>query len=117
MNYEGLKDDIIDMLAGGRCSVDPTGFQNDMSDIRSKDDVFTVLIHLGYLSYDWRENECYIPNREVAGEMVKIIDADITPDAVHLVIRSILPKLPSMSTTSCWLASIMIATPSSIPVA
>ena len=73
MNYEGLKDDVINMLAGGRCSVDPTGFQNDMSVIRSKDDVLTVLIHLGYLSYDWRENECYIPNREVAGEMVNAV--------------------------------------------
>jgi len=73
MNYEGLKDDVINMLAGGRCSVDPTGFQNDMSVIRSKDDVLTVLIHLGYLSYDWREDECYIPNREVAGEMVNAV--------------------------------------------
>ena len=67
MNYEGLKDDIVQMLAGGRCFVDPTGFQNDMSVIHSKDDVLTVLIHLGYLSYDWRRSECYIPNREVAG--------------------------------------------------
>ena len=65
MNYEGLKDDIVQMLAGGRCFVDPTGFQNDMSVILSKDDVLTVLIHLGYLSYDWRRSECYIPNREV----------------------------------------------------
>ena len=73
MNYEGLKDDIIAMLAGGRCYVDPTGFQNDMSVVRSKDDVLTVLIHLGYLSYDWRANECYIPNREVAGEMVNAV--------------------------------------------
>ena len=73
MNYEGLKDDVIQMLAGGRCQVDPTGFQNDMSIIRSKDDVLTVLIHLGYLSYDWREGECYIPNREVAGEMVNAV--------------------------------------------
>ena len=73
MNYEGLKDDIISMLAGGRCQVDPTGFQNDMSVIRSKDDVLTVLIHLGYLSYNWREGECYIPNREVAGEMVNAV--------------------------------------------
>ena len=73
MNYEGLKDDIITMLAGGRCYVDPTGFQNDMSVVRSKDDVLTVLIHLGYLSYDWRANECYIPNREVAGEMVNAV--------------------------------------------
>ena len=75
MNYEGLKDDIVRMLAGGRCFVDPTGFQNDMSVIHSKDDVLTVLIHLGYLSYDWRRSECYIPNREVAGEMVNAVKA------------------------------------------
>jgi len=75
MNFEGLKDDIIRMLAGGRCAVDPTGFQNDLSLVRSKNDVFTVLIHLGYLSYNWREDECYIPNREVAGEMVNAVKA------------------------------------------
>ena len=74
MNYEGLKDDVISMLAGGRCKVNPTKFQNDMSVIRSKDDVLTVLIHLGYLSYDWRESKCYIPNREVAGEMVNAVE-------------------------------------------
>ena len=73
MNYEGLKDDIISMLAGGCCQVDPTGFKNDMSVIHSKDDVFTVLIHLGYLSYNWRKDECWIPNREVAGEMVNAV--------------------------------------------
>ena len=74
MNYEGLKDDIISMLAGGRCKVNPTKFQNDMSIVRSKDDVLTVLIHLGYLSYDWEKTECYIPNREVGGEMVNAVE-------------------------------------------
>ena len=73
MNYEGLKDDIISMLAGGRCKVDSTKFQNDMSVIRGKDDVLTLLIHLGYLSYNWRRDECWIPNREVAGEMVNAV--------------------------------------------
>ena len=73
MNYKGLKDDMISMLGGGRCKVDPTGFQNDMSVIRSKDDVFTVLIHLGYLAYDWDSSECYIPNREVEGELVNAV--------------------------------------------
>ena len=73
MNYKGLKDDIIRMLGGERCKVDPTGFQNDMSIIRSKDDVFTVLIHLGYLAYDWDSDECYLPNREVEGELVNAI--------------------------------------------
>ena len=76
MNFEGLKDDIIEMLAGGRCKVDPTGFQNDMSIIRAKDDALTVLIHLGYLSYNWRRDECFIPNKEVAGEMVNAIKSN-----------------------------------------
>jgi len=73
MNYEGLKDDVLRMLTGGRCFVDPTGFQNDMSVIHSKDDVLTVLIHLGYLSYDWHSSECYVPNYEVTGEIVNAI--------------------------------------------
>ena len=71
--FAGLKDDIIKMLSGARCKVDPTGFQNDLSVIRSKDDVLTVLIHLGYLAYDWDTSECYIPNREVEGELVNAI--------------------------------------------
>ena len=69
MNYEGLKDDVIMMLAGGRCKVDPTGFKNDLSEINSRDDVLTVLIHLGYLSYDRVRKECHVPNLEVAGEL------------------------------------------------
>ena len=73
MNFEGLKDDIIRMLAGGRCKVRTSGFQNDMSIINTKDDVFTVLIHLGYLSFDRTRNECYIPNLEVSGEMESAI--------------------------------------------
>ena len=69
MNYEGLKDDIILMLAGGRCAVNTTGFQNDLAVVNSKDDVLTVLIHLGYLSYDRVRRVCYVPNMEVAGEL------------------------------------------------
>ena len=69
MNYEGLKDDIIYMLSGGRCGVDTTHFGNDMNHVKSKDEVLTVLIHLGYLAYDFEEEECYIPNYEVRREM------------------------------------------------
>ena len=69
MNYDGLKDDIIYMLSGGRCEVNTTNFSNDMHDVRSKDEVLTVLIHLGYLAYDYLERECWIPNYEVRREM------------------------------------------------
>ncbi len=88
MNFEGLKDDIIHMLAGGRCPVDSSGFQNDMSIILSKDDVLTVLIHLGYLSYDMNEEECYIPNREVSGEMVNAVKANSWQPIVDAIQQS-----------------------------
>ena len=45
-----------------------------MSNIQRKDDVFTVLIHLGYLSFNWKNNECYIPNLEVAGELANAVE-------------------------------------------
>ena len=75
MNFDGLKDDIIRMLAGERVSVRTTGFQNDMRIVNSKNDVLTVLIHLGYLAYDQQTNKCYIPNKEVADEMNNVVNA------------------------------------------
>ncbi len=69
MNFDGLKDDIIRMLAGEHVPVITTSFQNDMRVINSKNDVLTVLIHLGYLAYDRTTYKCYIPNKEVADEM------------------------------------------------
>ena len=88
MNYKELKDDIILMLSGGRCKVNPTKFQNDMSVVSSRDDVLTVLIHLGYLSYDWRKEECYIPNREVAGEMANAVEANNWKNVVDALKQS-----------------------------
>ena len=75
MNFDGLKDDIIRMLSGEHVYVNTTEFCNDMRIIRSKNDVLTVLIHLGYLAYDEKEQECYIPNKEVADEMNNAISA------------------------------------------
>ena len=50
MNFDGLKDDIIRMLAGEHVYVDTTEFRNDMRVVRSKNDVLTVLIHLPHFS-------------------------------------------------------------------
>ncbi len=66
MNFDGLKDAVISLLGGLRVNVDPLGFQNDMTSIRNRNDVLTLLVHLGYLAYDEDEWEVYIPNLEVA---------------------------------------------------
>ncbi len=73
LNYDGLKDDVIRMIAGEHIEVDVSSFQNSISSIANKNDVFTYLIHLGYLSYDRDSRECFIPNYEVRKEWIKSI--------------------------------------------
>ena len=74
MNFDGLKDDIIKMLSGEPVYVNTTKFQNDMRVVNSKNDVFTVLIHLGYLAYDNDKKQCYVPNKEVADEFLNAVE-------------------------------------------
>ena len=76
MDYEGLQGDVTSMLAGGRCKVETTSFGNDPAIVRDRDEVFTLLIHLGYLAYDAMNHECYIPNMEVGEEMKNAIKAN-----------------------------------------
>lgn len=73
MNFDGLKDAVIDMLGGARCDCDTEVFQNDMTTFYSKDDVLTLLVHLGYLGYDIDKREVFIPNDEVRSAFVLAI--------------------------------------------
>lgn len=74
LNEEGLKDAIISMLGGIRYKINTRTFQNDMSIINNKDDVLTLLVHLGYLAYDLEKREVYIPNQEVADEFKNAVE-------------------------------------------
>ncbi len=65
LNYEGLKDDVLSMLAGNEVNVNTETFANDLNTVSSKDQALTALIHLGYLAYDSAEGTAYIPNFEV----------------------------------------------------
>jgi hypothetical protein len=69
-----FKDDVIEMLGGGHCRANPDKFQNDMVTFRSRDDVFALLIHLGYLAFDHDRREVYIPNEEIRSEFVNAIE-------------------------------------------
>lgn len=73
MDFDGLKQAIIAMLGGQRCRIDPGTFQNDMTSMQGKDDVLTLLVHLGYLAYDDDRREVYIPDEEVREEFIRAI--------------------------------------------
>ncbi len=62
------------MLGNGRCKVNPEKFQNDMTTFSSKDDIYVLLIHLGYLTFDKNTSEAFIPNLEISQEFLKAMD-------------------------------------------
>ena len=93
MNFNGLKDAILNLLAGGRVKVNTAKFQYVISVVETKDDVLTLLIHLCYLSFDRVKSECHVPNYEVAEELKNAVEdmgwseVEVTP-AVGAVARS-----------------------------
>ena len=73
MNFDDLKDTIIELPAGGKTVIDTTMFTNDIVTFVTKDDVLTLLIHLGYLMYDFYTKEVSIPNYEISEQFASTI--------------------------------------------
>jgi len=72
MDFDGLRAAIIEMLSGDAVTVNALTFQNDMVNLKSRDDVMTLLIHLGYLAYNSGRKTAFIPNEEVRQEFVYV---------------------------------------------
>ncbi len=73
MNYNGLKDRIIELLSGNQKQINTGTFRNDMTNFSSADDILTLLVHLGYLGYNFEKKEVFIPNLEVETEFINAI--------------------------------------------
>ena len=72
-NDDGLRDTVIKLIAGEKKKIDPSTFNNDMVTFNSQDDVLTLLVHLGYLTFDSETNEVAIPNYEVSEQFASTI--------------------------------------------
>ena len=75
MNYDGLKTAVIEMLSGAEVKVNVAAFQNDTEDIKSKDDVLTYMIHLGYLGYNENRKTAFVPNEEIRQELTTAVES------------------------------------------
>lgn len=68
MDFDGLKEAVALLMDGGRLKIDTSSYQNDMTTFNGRDDVLSLLIHLGYLGFDDKRSEVFIPNREIMDE-------------------------------------------------
>jgi len=73
LNKDGLKDAIVEMLSGGSVEIDTGVFKNDMAEFHNRDEVLTLLVHLGYLTYNQDSQKVTIPNKEIAAEFLRSI--------------------------------------------
>ena len=73
------------MLSGNRYRVNTRTFQNDMTTFKSKDDILTLLIHLGYLAYDLETSSVYIPNAEILEEVKNAVEGSNWVEVVKLI--------------------------------
>ncbi len=74
-NYDGLKTAIIEMLSGAEVKVNTATFKNDTVNIKSKDEVLTYMIHLGYLGYNEMKKVAFVPNEEIRQELTMAVES------------------------------------------
>ncbi len=75
MNYDGLKNAIIEMLSSSEVKVNTATFKNDPAKIQNRDDVITYLIHLGYLGYNEDDDTVFVPNEEIRQELITAVSS------------------------------------------
>ena len=88
LDEDGLKETIVQMLGGAHIKIDTGTFQNDMTTIKQKDDVLTLLVHLGYLAYDADMKCVFIPNEEVRQEFVRAVTSGRHQEIAKLIRNS-----------------------------
>ena len=89
MDFEGLQETVARLISGDKIGLNTENFQNDFESFESADDVLTLLIHLGYLTYHESEKVVQIPNEEVRIEFRQFLSQKkVNAGWVNLIKRS-----------------------------
>ena len=88
MDFDGLKESIVRMMAGEKVQIATRRFQNDMTSLSSQEDVLTLLVHLGYLAYDGESSSVTIPNYEILDEYANAIEGAKWDEIVNSIKQS-----------------------------
>ena len=84
-DFDGLKRAILTMLSGETVKVKTASYQNDMVSFKNKDDILTVLIHLGYLAYNKEDRSAFIPNEEIRSEFADAVEENQWTELTELL--------------------------------
>ena len=93
MDFDGIKNDVMNLIEGARVVFDFSNFQNDMVTINNKNDVFSLLVCLGYLGCsdvggDGNYKQAYVPNKEIKYALMGIIKGQEWYERMETIKRS-----------------------------
>lgn len=88
LDFDGLGKTVSELVGGVETKVDTKGFANDLVTFRDRDDVLTLLIHLGYLAYNEITQKAHIPNEEIRLEFARAIRQVKRDDTIRRVRES-----------------------------
>ena len=91
MNFRGIKNDITKLIDGIKIPFNSNNFQNDMVTIKDKNDIFSLLVCLGYLGCSERNNGlklAYVPNQEIKQTLLSIVRGQKWSRRTEIVKRS-----------------------------
>ena len=83
----GLRRTILELMGGVEIEIDTTGYNNDLT-YTTRDAALTMLVHLGYLSYNQTTRAVRIPNEEIRLEFARTIRNDRNPETMKRVQES-----------------------------
>ena len=92
MNFDGIKEDILNLIAGGKYKFDCSNFENDMITIKSRDDIFCLLVCLGYLGCEdggGNYRLAYVPNQEIRTALTAIVKTQSWYNSMPVIERSL----------------------------
>ena len=92
MDFDGIKEDIINLIEGDEVTFSCVNFQNDMVTLKNKNDVFSLLVCLGYLGCAETKNQfrkvAYVPNAEIKAVLLDIVREQNWYERIETIKRS-----------------------------
>ena len=73
MDFTGVKEAFEKLLNGGEKQVNTLRYGTNLYDVENDDELFTLLIHLGYVAYDMSSQAVRLPNMEVRIEITEAV--------------------------------------------
>ena len=88
LDFDGLREKVITLIAGDNVAINERTFANDMTTFSSASDVLTLLVHLGYLTYNFDKKTVKIPNEEVKHEFISSVETLRWDNVINAVKKS-----------------------------